>query len=355
MNDTLKVAGRIGAELGAAKAEIERLRGLLQQVVDCQAEHYGDGCGLHLSMITLAVRIKDALSQQADPTDTYTAVDMATAAAQGFRDGQAAVEQAAAQDERKTFEAWAKTQGDKWLIVGGLQWSAGTDDYASARTNAAWAAWQERAARPAQTEQQPVATWMGTDWNAQQQLIAHLCKLEPGTDLYAAPIAQTAPQQEQSGLNDDSKEAAMQKAFELGGLEDGSYHLESDELELVIRAALSARPAQTEQQPIRLPQRKNLDGLLDPESKRAGMAYNEALEDVELLNTPPIAQTAPQPEPSGLSLPRTRLERIERRLTDWLELNCCECESGHSCGRNEVTADRDAIRAALSTQGESHE
>lgn len=46
-----------------------------------------------------------ALSQQAkahaDPTDTYTAVDMATAAAQGFRDGQAAVEQAPAQDERE--------------------------------------------------------------------------------------------------------------------------------------------------------------------------------------------------------------------------------------------------------------
>lgn len=92
MNDTLKVAGRIGAELGAAKAGNERLRGLLQQVVDCQAEHYGDGCGLHLSMITLAGRIKDALSQQPEPTDTYTAVDMATAAAQGFRDGQAAME-----------------------------------------------------------------------------------------------------------------------------------------------------------------------------------------------------------------------------------------------------------------------
>lgn len=99
MNDTLKVAGRIGAELGAAKAGNERLRGLLQQVVDCQAEHYGDGCGLHLSMITLAGRIKDALSQRPKPTDTFTAVDMATAAAQGFRDGQAAVEPAPAQDE----------------------------------------------------------------------------------------------------------------------------------------------------------------------------------------------------------------------------------------------------------------
>ena len=44
---------------------------------------------------------------------------------------------APAHDERDAFEAWAKTQGDKWLIIGGLQWSAGTDDYASARTNAA--------------------------------------------------------------------------------------------------------------------------------------------------------------------------------------------------------------------------
>jgi len=40
------------------------------------------------------------LSKQAEPTDTYTATDMATAAAQAFRDGQAAVEQAAAQGEQ---------------------------------------------------------------------------------------------------------------------------------------------------------------------------------------------------------------------------------------------------------------
>ncbi len=105
----LKELAAMGAELGAAKAENDRLRGLLQQVVDCQAEHYGDGCGLHLSMITLAGRIKDALSQQAETVrcpgtedtasmdsdsaqEQYTAVDMATAAAQGFRDGQAAME-----------------------------------------------------------------------------------------------------------------------------------------------------------------------------------------------------------------------------------------------------------------------
>lgn len=45
--------------------------------------------------------------KQAEDTDTFTAVDMATAAAQEFRDGQAAVEPASAQDEREAFVAWA--------------------------------------------------------------------------------------------------------------------------------------------------------------------------------------------------------------------------------------------------------
>lgn len=157
----LKELTNLGAELGAAKAEVERLREALrwyeEKVTECRKiGSLGDNARQALDRDG-GFRARDALSQQTEPTDAFTAVDMATAAAQAFRDGQAAVEQAPAQDERKTFEAWAKTQGDKWLIVGGLQWSAGTDDYASARTNAAWAAWQERAAlsaRPAQTAPQ---------------------------------------------------------------------------------------------------------------------------------------------------------------------------------------------------------
>jgi hypothetical protein len=58
----LKELAAMGAELGAAKAENDRLRGLLREVIACQSAHYGDGCGLHLSMITLAGRIKDALT-----------------------------------------------------------------------------------------------------------------------------------------------------------------------------------------------------------------------------------------------------------------------------------------------------
>ena len=50
---------------------------------------------------------------------------------------------------RAEFEQWAATQADKWLLVGGLTWSPGTNDYASARTNAAWEAWQAaRASAP---------------------------------------------------------------------------------------------------------------------------------------------------------------------------------------------------------------
>ena len=202
MNDTLKIAGRIGAELWAAKAEVERLRGLLQQVVDCQAEHYGDGCGLHLSMITLAGRIKDALSQRPKPTDTFTAVDMATAAAQGFRDGQAAVEPATAQDEpvAKTVPipadiARAIAWGEHWDVleaIGSLRClladSEGDDDIAFPDS-------------PAQTEQQPVAWVEVKDRHEGPYEFHGIELLDSGKhNLYAAPIAQTAPQPEQSGL-----------------------------------------------------------------------------------------------------------------------------------------------------------
>lgn len=96
MNDTLKAAGRIGAELGAAKAENERLRGLLREVraLLANSSYKISGTAAFLSSID------NALSRQGEPTDAFTAVDMATAAAQGFRDGQAAVEQAPAQDEQ---------------------------------------------------------------------------------------------------------------------------------------------------------------------------------------------------------------------------------------------------------------
>lgn len=122
MNETLKGVANIGAELGAAmaeievlreqvkvlqsdanswqsgydkgrndggkhrKGEVEQLRGLLREISD---SIHGGGRVVTFMDDDIAA-IDAALSQQAEPVDTYTAVDMATAAAQAFRDGQAA-------------------------------------------------------------------------------------------------------------------------------------------------------------------------------------------------------------------------------------------------------------------------
>ena len=87
----LKEMKNLGAELGAAKAEVARLREVLSRIANLPMYHCSTENDYRLSAAkAMAVA---ALSQRPDPTDTYTAVDMATAAAQGFRDGQAAVEQ----------------------------------------------------------------------------------------------------------------------------------------------------------------------------------------------------------------------------------------------------------------------
>ena len=103
----LKELSAMGAELGAAKAENEKLRGLLErirttccQVRDAQDLDTAPGLSAAESLHEQIEKLDAALSPQAEPTDTFTAVDMATAAAQGFRDGQAAVEPATAQDEQ---------------------------------------------------------------------------------------------------------------------------------------------------------------------------------------------------------------------------------------------------------------
>jgi hypothetical protein len=65
------------------------------------------------------------------------------------------------------------------------------------------------------------------------------------------------------------------------------------------RVAGGTRPAQTEQRPIRLPQRADTSHG-DAFDTQLAEAYNAALDEVARLNAAPIAQTAPQPEQSGL-------------------------------------------------------
>ena len=158
----LKVAGRIGAELGAAKAENDRLREVLSRIANLPMYQCSTENDYRLSAAkAMAV---GALTHQADPTettDTYTAVDMATAAAQGFRDGQAAVEPAQAQGERDAFEErWAIRGTDDEGNLGRKPLRSLVDPqrYRGDAVNGSWvwfqrgAAWQRT--RPAQTAPQ---------------------------------------------------------------------------------------------------------------------------------------------------------------------------------------------------------
>lgn len=174
----LKELAAMGAELGAAKAENERLRKLLTTLrisLNLDDTEYGLS---KQEKSSLAADIDAELSRQAEPVcqtmqrpkaecgcpdcgsslidwptaepnDTFTAVDMATAAAQGFRDGQAAVEQATAKDEREAFEAHMR--------MGGYSNPEKHQDgsYVSSAMELWWQGWKARATRTAQTEQQP--------------------------------------------------------------------------------------------------------------------------------------------------------------------------------------------------------
>jgi hypothetical protein len=194
MNDTLKAAGRIGAELGAAKAEVERLRGLLYLV----AKRVRNGSAVDRIILE---RIDAALSQQAEsecvaceghpaacnnpcalcgkqaePTDTFTAVDMATAAAQGLRDWQAAVEPAPAQDERELPDYLNDALDN--LVYDNYERSQAGSRNRQADADLIRAA---LATRPAQTEQQPDCDWCA---GAGHDPYGHPCQHCKRSDLF---------------------------------------------------------------------------------------------------------------------------------------------------------------------------
>ena len=245
----LKELKAIGAELGAAKAENDRLRGLLERIATIAEEReHGYATRQHggivngrcaNKLVAMLPDIHATLSQQPEPTDTYTAVDMATAAAQGFRDGQAAVEQAPAQDEREAFQLWRMARGWDDPITPLEVWNA---------------ALRYATTRPAQAEQQPVA-WMlegavgGSCLEFQQSDLFDSQRRYGGcmVPLYAAPIAQTAPQPEQSGLVEALRTEALglcDVVEKINSLSPVTYALQAGRAINKVRDAAAALSAQ---------------------------------------------------------------------------------------------------------------
>lgn len=190
MNDTLKGVAQIGAELAAAKAEVqlemERHRKTWRQLdslrdVAREALAVIERLRPETHGVGTIVRLKAALSQQAEP-----------------------VEQAPAQDEREPemfavryLSHWDEEGDDvyvlAWKYEGELVTHEGgvkISDLLEYEGDKVLNVWPLSTARPAQTEQQPVGEMISNDgdiyWTDRHPPM--------GTKLYAAPIAQTAPQ-----------------------------------------------------------------------------------------------------------------------------------------------------------------
>lgn len=418
MNDTLKVAGRIGAELGAAKAENERLREVLRCIADLpmdrcitendyrlsaakaialgalsqQAEQHGsvyiecrqcDECqhgGINDSASGLAschncdwtgpeptedkcpgcqsencmaaacpecgaryvlVASEDiaALSQQAEPKcSTCNDVgiighsDICPECADTWKQQ---TEPAPAQDEKAAF--------DDWYPLGCP--GAGVTAHLSARAGfRAGAAWQRT--RPAQTEQQPVVVpedfqpletirwWIsaytnpenGPSYQGHGMMVQMLCEYE-ALRIMLSSRAQQWP----TAYPHEAMDKLATDRYRVGSAGAGTLH------RYAVRAGDGEqelyRGSESDCQNVA---RKLAGAFLD-----GGLAFQAML-------AAPIAQTAPQLEQSWL-VDMVRLALHNGQLVPDPEMD----------GSTEVFGikidDMEALEAALSAQGESHE
>jgi len=218
MNETLKAAGHIGAELGAAIAENEMLRGLLEEcqpaMVQLSNKHGGE------LFDDVVQRIRAALSRQAEPEcldcRAYQENEQnpnVVCDECGWKQSEQA-EPAPAQDEREAKQCLFVLRSigsmDAEEISGddvdlrfedGEGRDTGCDisivEYAERSADLI----ERLLARPAQTEQQPVAWLRASDLERLTQPFVAGCAAslskKPGDGwvaIYLDPIAQTAPQ-----------------------------------------------------------------------------------------------------------------------------------------------------------------
>jgi len=166
---------------GHVMEENEKLRGLLTQALEFTE---ANTCG-GPDVAQLIAEMRAALSQQAGPDHV--------------EDMRAMVEPAGAQDEREAFEVWAAKRGLSLVKYAGGMYTCDCTMWADI-------AWQERATRPAQTEQQPVklqhmayAEDGALHWASGRKI--DNCELYAMPDFGRAPQLYDAPQPEQTALS----------------------------------------------------------------------------------------------------------------------------------------------------------
>jgi hypothetical protein len=359
----LKELAAMGAELGAAKAENEKLRKALKRIIDRCEAFVDDEAEMRTPSVEVLMGIAEdaiytvheadvALSHQAEPTDTYTAVDMATAAAQGFRDGQAAVEQSPAQDEREAPVVVATA------ILGGIYHGGSGPELGEIDIEVCMPALEalqcetvnssddvflplmsvaqhERIVaaltRPAQTEQHPVA-WQLKLPDGRVALEKAFPSWAEGGDgyeiqpLYSAPIAQTAPHDalyapgiaEQLERTDWTPEEALRwyaegkhfdtvngrtRIIDSGAIASNALkHLSLPYLEMKGDAELSELRTQTAPQPEHSALVEALKAMLETYGPPAAVAdkctypADHPITKARAALSAPIPQTSPQPE-----------------------------------------------------------
>lgn len=111
-------------------------------------------------------------------------------------------------------------------------------------------------------------------------------------------------------------------------------YMPSGDMDLAIRAALLTAPA-VQGEPVGW-----VWHSYNQTNFTSGSHHKEVLEADGVKLTP--VYTTPQPAEQKPLEPSLAFD-ASVHLTNWLNMNLCECEGGHSCGYNEVKRTRDAL------------
>ncbi|EWC39609.1 hypothetical protein [Stutzerimonas stutzeri] len=333
MNDTLKAVGNLGAELGAAKAENERLRGLLRECL-----------GSAVLPSFTEERVNAALSQQAEP--------------------------APAQDEREAFERDVNLFGVGFLVDG-------------IRVSPDRVVMQYSTGRPAQTGQ-PVAVnpdppEMIIRWYESPESV-HRAMWEPMAIGEGMTYDELLAEGVTCGFDESGNEVEMEAGADIEGMRMQGCWAFVDTLNSCIHAWAAPDADRGKILHMLAHEIGHATGTPHPDGfqeemraeqfgRVAAAAYSMLLDkdrpqctapacgcaDAYCMAWPdeaaPIAQTAPQPEQSGLVEALDWLDTEVSAIDTWYR-GSPSYERDAGWFKSEVLRLIEGCRAALSTQGD---